>query len=252
VVIKNIFVGMGDAIGGAAAAIGAALHGDFKGAAAILSDQSKRSKERNEKEASDLLDLWETKGNTAAKQANVVARSGESGGGFTPSPTSVAGRNNNPGNILDASGKERSYGSLAEGQAALEHDLTVKMRRGLKTVDAIITAYEGNDNVRNNIPAYIADVRKRLGKNELSESDIKQLAQAIAMHESPGIQSGPTPGLVSRAAGGAAQAGGNQTTVSVGTIQVNAPNADPKAVADQVPAAIQRKFSVSQADTGQA
>lgn len=39
VVIKNLFVGMGDAIGGAAAAIGAALHGDFKGAAAILKDQ---------------------------------------------------------------------------------------------------------------------------------------------------------------------------------------------------------------------
>lgn len=237
VVIKNIFVGMGDAIGGAAAAIGAALHGDWKGASAILRDQSARSKERNEKEASDLLDLWETKGNTAAKQANVVSGSG---GGYVPPAGTKAARFNNPGNILDAQGNERKYGSLAEGQAALEHDLQVKMRRGLKTVDAIIEAYEGGDNVRNNIPAYIADVKKRLGKNELSESDIKQLSLAISTHES-----GPSA---------AKNGGGNDhsTTVQVDKIEIHSPSADPRAVAEQVPAAIQRKFTVTQADTGQA
>ena len=51
VVIKNIFVGMGDAIGGAAAAIGAALHGDFKGAAAILKDP-KRPQQGTQRERS--------------------------------------------------------------------------------------------------------------------------------------------------------------------------------------------------------
>jgi hypothetical protein len=245
VVIKNLFVGMGDAIGGAAAAIGAALHGDFKGAAAILKDQSARSTERNEKEAPDLLDLWETKDNTAAKQANIVARSGENAGGYQPPPGSKAARFNNPGNILDRQGNERRYASPAEGQAALERDLAIKMRRGLRTVDAIITAYEGGDTVHNNIPAYIADVRKRLGKNELTPDDIKSLAQAIAIHES-----GPTPGIAGKVSG--ASTGGNCcTTVTIGTIQVNAPNADPRAVADHIAGAIQRKQDVSQAMQGQ-
>jgi len=251
VVIKNVFAGLGDTIGGAAAAIVAVLHGNFAEAAHILDDQSKRSKERNEKEATDLLDLWSKQ--PAAASANTVAGSAEggTGGTFTPSPTSKAGRFNNPGNILNSkTGQENRYGSMAEGEAALERDLAIKMSHGLKTVDAIINAYEGGDTVRNNIPAYIADVRGKLGKNELSEADIKSLAQAIAMHESPGVQSGPTPGLAS-VRGQIDRSGGSSTTVSVGTIQVNAPNADPRAVADQVPAAIQRKFSVTQADTGQ-
>jgi hypothetical protein len=166
--------------------------------------------------------------------------------GYQPPPGSKAARFNNPGNILDKQGNERRYASPAEGQAALERDLAAKWRRGLRTVDAIITAYEGGDTVHNNIPAYIADVRKRLGKNELTPDDIKALAQAIAIHES-----GPTPGLVGKAAGGAATGGNRSTTVTVGTIQVNAPNADPRAVADHIAGAIQRKQDVSQAMQGQ-
>src|SRR5208337_3844035 len=76
VVIKNIFAGMGDALGGAVAAIGAALHGNFKEASRILDDQSKRSEERNAKQAADLNDIWG--GQTAAQSANTVARSGVS------------------------------------------------------------------------------------------------------------------------------------------------------------------------------
>lgn len=248
IVIKGIFSGIGDALGGLAAAIGALFRGDFKGAWRILNDQSQRTKERNAKEAADLNDIWG--GQPAERSANTVARSGNSTSPYTPPPTSKAARYNNPGNILDAQGNERRYGSVAEGEAALEHDLAVKMRRGLRTVDAIITAYEGNDNVRNNIPAYIADVRARLGKNDLSESDIKSLAQAIAIHESGGVQSGPTPNLVGSGRG-ATSAGGNTVTVDIGTMNVNSSSADPKAVAEHIPAAIQRKYSVTQADTGQ-
>lgn len=249
IAIKRIFVGMGDAIGGAAAAIGAALKGNFKEASRILDDQSTRSKAADKQADKDIASLWNT---PAAVAANTVASSGEAGGGYRPPPGSKAGRFNNPGNILDSAGNENRYATPEEGQAALEHDLTVKMRRGLRTVDAIITAYEGSGKFKNDVPAYIADVRKQLGKNELNENDIKALSYAIGRHESgPGVQYGPSPGLASRATGGGAQSAGSQTTVSVGTIQVNAPNADPKAVADQVPAAIQRKFSVSQADTGQ-
>ena len=169
-----------------------------------------------------------------------VSPSADTTGRYAPPAGSKAARFNNPGNILDRQGNERRYATPEEGAAALETDLRIKMQRGLKTVDAIITAYEGGDNVRNDIPAYIADVRKRLGKNELTEADIKQLAQAIAIHES-----GPT------ARNPPAIGGGSTTTVSVGTMNVHSASADPRAVADQVPAAIQRKYSVTQADTGQ-
>jgi hypothetical protein len=158
---------------------------------------------------------------------------------YVPPAGSKAARFNNPGNILDKSGVERKYATLEEGRDALEKDLRVKMQRGLKTVDAIIDAYEGGDNVRNNIPAYTADVRNRLGKNELTEADIKQLALAISTHESgPGVAR-------------AAPAAGSTTTVEIDTINIHSASADPRAVAEQVPAAIQRKFSVTQADTGQ-
>lgn len=190
----------------------------------------------------DLLDpnkgAKTSAGATPGSATPSVVPSANTTGQYVAPAGSKAARFNNPGNILDKQGNERRYGSPEEGAAALENDLRIKMQRGLKTVDAIINAYEGGDTVRNNIPAYIADVRKRLGKNELTEADIKQLALAISTHES-GPSARATP------------AAGSTTTVSVGTIQVNAPNADPKAVADQVPAAIQRKFSVSQADTGQ-
>lgn len=191
----------------------------------------------------DLLDP----GKSTAPAAGAAARTGpatpqvtpDTGVGYVAPAGTKAARFNNPGNILDRQGNERRYATPEEGAAALENDLRIKMQRGLRTVDAIINAYEGGDTVRNNIPAYIADVKKRLGKNELTEADIRQLALAISTHES-----GPSARNVAPAAGG-------HTTVTVGTIQVNAPNADPKAVAEQVPAAIQRKFSVSQADTGQ-
>ncbi|HEY5311055.1 MAG TPA: hypothetical protein VIK18_01005, partial [Pirellulales bacterium] len=109
VFIKNLFSGIGDAVGGAAAAIGAVMHGDFKRAASILNDQSARTAARNEKESSDIADLWGPQ--TAAQSANTVARSG----GYAPPPGSKAARFNNPGNILDSSGQERRYASPAEG-----------------------------------------------------------------------------------------------------------------------------------------
>ncbi|MGB8842893.1 MAG: hypothetical protein WCC64_17695, partial [Aliidongia sp.] len=159
---------------------------------------------------------------------------------YVPPASSIAARNNNPGNIQDKAGNKLKFESLEKGEDALENDLRIKMRRGLKTVDAIIAAYEGYDSIHNNIPAYIADVRAKLGKNELSESDIRQLALAISAHESAGgkIVSAPAPTS-------------NTTSVQIDAIHVSSPSADPRAVADQVGGAIQRKVTVSQSDTGQ-
>jgi hypothetical protein len=252
VVIKNLFVGMGNAIGGAAAAIGAALHGDFKGAARILDDQHANAQARSDQMGADLNDIWESKGNTAAKQAAVVARAGGD-----VDAQNVQYRNNNPGNVhasapgqqVDARGI-RVFGSKEEGLKALDADITTKMARGLDTISKIINVYAPAGD-HNNVPAYIAALVKDTGKgaNEhLTAADRAALEAAIIKHE--GAQYGPTPGA-RRVAGSDVQAPGNSTTMSIGTIQVNAPNADPKAVADQVPAAIQRKFSISQSDTGQ-
>lgn len=234
-IIRNIFSGIGDAVGGAAAAIGAALHGDFAGALRILNDQSGNSAARNAKEAAGLNDIFG--GQSAARTQATIA------GGYTPPPNSVAGRHNNPGNIMHG-GKYDTYATMAEGEAALEKDLAAKMRKGLHTVAAIIDRYEGGAGSGNDIPAYIADVQKRLGKSEVTPADIKALAQAIAIHES-----GPTPGLVSGGAGGGGA--GSTTTITVGDIHVSSPSADPRAVAAAVPAAIQRKMDISQAAQGQ-
>lgn len=236
IIIKNLFAGIGDTLGGAAAAVGAALHGDFRGALNILKDQSANSNARNDKEAADLNDLWEQKQATAANA--VVQQSAGGGDGVTY-------RNHNPGNLqpyqagqsVDSRGF-RTFGSDAEGKAALEADLRAKMAHGLHTVDSLITEFEGHDYARNNIPAYIADVRKRLGKNELTAADIKQLAQAITTHEGAQVRT---------AAAGAT----HTTTVNIDAMHVSSPSANPRAVAEQVPAAIQRKLSVSQAAQGQ-
>ena len=246
VIIKNLFVGLGDSIGGATAAVAAALRGNFREAWDILKDQSSRTSARNEREAADLEAIWS--GQTAAATARTVQNSGNE---YVPPAGSKASRYNNPGNILDRSGQERRYASIDAGWEALRDDLTYKMQqRGLRTVDAIITAYEGNDTARNNIPAYITDVRRQLGKNELNESDIPALARAIAAHESGGLQSGPTPAVGGKLTANTAASRTSNTTVSVGTIQVNAPNADPVAVANHVAGAIQRKTSVAMADSG--
>ncbi len=169
----------------------------------------------------------------------------------------VSYRNNNPGNLrpykagqaADSRGI-RIFGSAAEGKAALDADIAAKLHKGLDTIAKIINVYApAGDN--NNVPAYIADLVKQTGKgaNEhLTDADRPAIEAAIIKHE--GAQYGPTPGAVGTAKNGAANAN-SSTTVSVGTIQVNAPNADPRAVADQTAGAIHRKFSVSQADTGQ-
>jgi hypothetical protein len=245
IAIKRIFVGVGDSVGGAAAAIGAALHGDFKGAAAILNDQSARSKAADIQADADIAKLWATQ--TAAQSGNVVTSAtgtDQSGtdGYVGPKAGSLAARNNNPGNIQDRFGNKRKYASFAEGKAALEGDLAAKIGRGLTSVDALINAYEGGDTKNNNIPAYQAYVKNALGHEEVGKGDIAKLTQIITDYES---------GNTRRSQSSRGNSGGATTTVDIDTININAPQADPRHVAEQLPAAINRKLSVTQADTGQ-
>lgn len=237
IIIKNLFAGIGDTLGGAAAAVGAALHGDFRGALNILKDQSANSNARNGKEAANLNDLWEQR---QAAAANAVIQ--QSAGG----DRGVTYRNHNPGNLrpyqagqaTDSRGF-RTFGTDAEGKAALEADLRAKMSEGLKTISAIISKYAPPS--ENDTSGYISEVSRQLRKGAgetLTDADIKLLAQAITTHEGAQVRT---------AAAGAT----HTTTVSVDSIHVSSPSADPRAVADQIPAAIKRKYSVSQADSGQ-
>lgn len=59
-IVKEVFSQIGNAIGGAVAAIGAVLSGEFKQAASILDDQSAHAKESAAKTADQLLDVWQT------------------------------------------------------------------------------------------------------------------------------------------------------------------------------------------------
>lgn len=57
-IVKEIFSQIGDAIGGAVAAIGAVLSGEFKRAGQILDDQSQHAKDSASKTATQLVDTW--------------------------------------------------------------------------------------------------------------------------------------------------------------------------------------------------
>jgi hypothetical protein len=180
------------------------------------------------------------------KYNNARLSAGQRAGDVVPKPGTKAARNNNPGNIQDAQGHEIHFATMAEGQAALENDLAIKIKKhNLRTVAAVVDAYEGHDTKNNDIPAYIADVQKRLGKNEISESDIHALAQAMTMHESPTVPNGATPG-----AGGGDSTSSNVTNINA-PITVTSNSADPSAVANQTVSALNRKIPVAQANAGQ-
>lgn len=159
-------------------------------------------------------------------------------------------RNNNPGNLrpykagqpTDARGF-RKFGSTAEGEQALEDDLRAKLRRGLNSVSQILDVYAPKS--ENYTQAYKNDVSKRLGVDQddpISEADIKKLARAITIHEDA---------LIRAKAGGSGSGANSTTSVQIDAIHVSSPSADPRAVADQVGGAIQRKVTVAQSDTGQ-
>jgi hypothetical protein len=162
-------------------------------------------------------------------------------------------RNHNPGNLrpynpatqpVDSRGI-RKFGSDAEGKKALEDDLRAKLHEGLTSITKLISKYAPPN--ENNTAAYIADVAQRLHKDKdatLTDADIQMLARAITIHEDAKIKTAKNGGNV----GG----GGNATTVQIDAMHVHSASADPRAVAEQVPAAIQRKLVVTQADTGQA
>lgn len=183
------------------------------------------------------------------------AQQNAQGGASSPNTPQVAPdiglgqyRNNNPGNLrpyksgqaTDARGF-RTFGSTAEGIQALNDDIAAKLHRGLDTISKIVDVYapagDHNDTV-----AYKAALVRDTGKttNEhLTDADRAAIVAGIIRHEDAALKPAKTAADVKPG-----------VNVQIDQMHVHG-SSDPKATADAVPAAIQRKLTVSQADTGQ-
>lgn len=116
---------------------------------------------------------------------------GRGGGGSG----TLGSRNNNPGNLRFAgqtgashgAGGFASFGSITEGLAALEAQLTLDGNRGMTLAQMIAKYAPASDG--NNVGAYIADVSKRTGlgaNSRINTSDpvlMQSLVSAMAAHE---------------------------------------------------------------------
>lgn len=167
-------------------------------------------------------------------------------------------RNNNPGNLEDRKGRQRRFGSLAEGAGALSSDIDYKIDRDhLNTMRKIISKYapagDGND-----VEAYLKDVSKRTGigidSPISSREDRFKLVDAMMAHEQgPKGYAQITRALSTPGAGGATtnhNAGGNVTTVSIARVEVNTQATDANGIATDFMGAMNRKGILPQANTG--
>ena len=183
---------------------------------------------------------------------------------------------NNPGDLRFAGqagatneGGFASFKTLAEGIQASNRQLDLFAKRGINTIDAIISKWAPPS--ENNTPAYKAYISKFVGKGvneELSPTDRQKLLQGIFNDEGVNKVGGgditaalgnPNALAAARFANnnavpGAGGVGGNSsttTTVDIDTINVNAPNArDAQGIASELPGALKRKGIVAQADSG--
>ena len=103
-------------------------------------------------------------------------------------------RYNNPGNIeagqnFDGETEEKygednrfaTFSSPVYGLRALGKDLTTKINRGLTTVRSILEVYAPND--ENKTERYIKFVENKIGKQDVTRNDIRDLIVAITTFE---------------------------------------------------------------------
>lgn len=185
--------------------------------------------------------------------------------------------NNNPGNIKavgDQARDERGmrkFATMAEGIAAIGHQIDLYRGRGINTITGIVDTYApaGPENSEENRAAYKERMRKATGKSlteQLTDADRMALIRSIIEQE--GVVTGAakisallngSPGALMAARGGAAtpgldrgQAAGNTstTTVTVGPVTVNTQATDANGIARDIGGALQRKGVLAQADSG--
>lgn len=170
--------------------------------------------------------------------------------------------NNNPGNLKGKDGNFRRFVTMAEGDAAMSSDIDYKIDRdGLNTVRKILSKYnpatlDKNGKDTNHLAEYIAQVSKETGLDP--DAPITTREQRFKIHEAMINREQGRAGAaqVSRAistpgvGAGATTTNGGDTTLHVGTINVNAPNArDASGVANGITTALDSRLT-SQSNVG--
>ena len=199
------------------------------------------------------------------------------GGNFKP----LGVRNNNPGNLryvgqpnahADANGFA-VFDTMQDGTNALKAQIALDGSRGQNTISSLITHYEGATNPNdtgagnpdhNNVAAYIAAVANQTGYGanqplDMSNPNVQAaLANAIAAHEGNGPiargASGVLPARVNNILTGlrAQQIakGARGGTVSINTVNVHAPQSDPKKVVAHMGKTLGSSILMHTANTG--
>jgi len=186
--------------------------------------------------------------------------------------------NNNPGNIRyagqkSAIGKDDKgfaiFPDLATGIREANRQLDLYAQRGVNTISSIVNAWAPAAD-KNNVPAYISDLVKRVGKGadeQLSAADRQKLLQAIFNHEGsiavPAAQISSTLGAnhsilsasslqnQAQSPGAAGNTSNASTNVQIDNITVQTQATDAHGIAAELPPALRRKGVVAQANTGQ-
>ena len=135
------------------------------------------------------------------------------------------------------------------GIDAAEVELTRYRNRGWNTISSIISHWAPASD-HNNVPAYIADVSKYVGKGPnvpLSASDYPLLMAAMARHESGAY----APNLATVTASMIPMGRAHHTsTTHIGSVTINTRATDAAGIAGDFHKEVQRKFNVFQADNG--
>lgn len=167
----------------------------------------------------------------ASAFAEWVSPGGPTAPSSAPAPAANAPRgirNNNPGNLNfvgqagatreNGSGRFAAFGSAQEGLAALANQLDIYRRRGIDTVQAIISKWAPPS--ENNTGAYVDRVSRALGVsptdrlNMLDPSVMSRMMDAIIRHEN-GMNPYGSDMLMSAAKGARGATMSQQTTINV-------------------------------------
>lgn len=198
-------------------------------------------------------------GASAAKPAPVA---GGKSAGFVPRNI----RNNNPGNLnfarqdgasLESGPDARfaKFGTMAEGVAALQHQLMLYKSRGIDTLEDIISIYAPKKD-KNDTAGYIAFLAKKLGvgaKDHLdfgNQNVLRGLISNISRMEGDGGRLTVDQINAGMSLYASRQGGGGKTEVKIDHITVQTQAIDAKGIARDLGPAIQQYSFATQANTG--
>lgn len=194
------------------------------------------------------------------------------GDGYKSAPRGI--RNNNPGNLNyvgqagatmegGEGGRFAVFESMQHGVAALYKQLQLYFKRGINTLSSIVKTYApASDN--NNVDAYISALTKATGKGANAVLDsgdtatIARLMKGIVDHEngkgyisSSDIMGGIQLGAGSSASKNMPAGAGNQTTITIGKIDMQTSAGNANALGADIQRNLQRNRLVNPAMSGQ-